>query len=391
MNTIRKKYQDKIAEKLDAQAKSVFLYWKGRVGLYAILKAMKIQKGDEVIQQAFTCVVVPNAVIYAKATPVYVDIEKDTLNTSLKRINEKVTENTKCIIIQNTFGLSSEVEEIVAFAKEKGIYTIEDCTHGFGGTYNGKPNGTYCDAAFYSSQWNKPFSTGIGGMVLINNESLLKSINEVNKDLIQPSGFKNFQLSLLIKARKYLITGGTYWFLLKLYRFLSKKGWVIGSSDQKEITSIEMPENYFMDASKVQFKNGIKAIKKLDQQLKARKRNALNFHTFLKEKNKFHYPESTIENHSFLKYPIFVKNRSEFMEKAEKNKIPLGDWFESMLHPVNQDLSPWSLNENEFGNAREAAAHILNLPTDTNNPKKVLRFLEQNIGDLVEFNFQVRI
>ena len=125
------KYKTKIAEKLNVNSSQIFLYWKGRVGLYALLKAFGIKESEEVIIPAFTCVVVPNAIIYLGAIPKYVDINKETYNTTLEHIKSKITTKTKCIVIQNTFGLSSEIEEIIAFAKEKNILTIEDCTHGF--------------------------------------------------------------------------------------------------------------------------------------------------------------------------------------------------------------------------------------------------------------------
>jgi len=137
--------------------KEIFLYWKGRVALYTFLKALEVNEGDEVIIPGFTCVVVPNAIKYLGAKPVYIDITKKTFNPSFEQVKKAINDKTKIIIIQNTFGLSSDVEEITELAKEKKIFTIEDCTHGFGGFYNGKPNCSYCDAAFYSNQLNKPF------------------------------------------------------------------------------------------------------------------------------------------------------------------------------------------------------------------------------------------
>ena len=128
---------------------------------------MGVKDNDEVILPAFTCVVVPNAIMYLKAKPVYIDINPETYNISIEKIDEAITENTKVIICQNTFGLSSNIEDIIQIAKKNNLFTIEDCTHGFGGYDNGKPNGTYCDAAFYSTQWNKPFSTGIGGFLVV--------------------------------------------------------------------------------------------------------------------------------------------------------------------------------------------------------------------------------
>ncbi|MCB0824080.1 MAG: aminotransferase class I/II-fold pyridoxal phosphate-dependent enzyme, partial [Bacteroidales bacterium] len=152
-------YKEALASTLKNE--NIFLYWKGRVALFALLKAMGVSAGDEVILPGFTCVVVPNAIKYLGATPVYVDVLKEPMNPDVRNYENAISPKTKVIITQNTFGLSFEVDKIAALAKAKNIYSIEDCTHGFGGTFNGKPNGSYCDAAFFSTQWNKPFSTGI--------------------------------------------------------------------------------------------------------------------------------------------------------------------------------------------------------------------------------------
>ena len=128
----------------------VFLFWKGRVGLYAILKALDIGPGDEVILPAFTCVVVANAVIYRGATPVYAEIDPKTYNIDPARIEERITEKTKVILAQNTFGLSADLDAIFDVAQAHDLFVIEDCAHGFGGTYKGRLNGTVADAAFFS-------------------------------------------------------------------------------------------------------------------------------------------------------------------------------------------------------------------------------------------------
>ena len=133
----------------------VHFFWKGRVALYALLKGCGVSEGDEVILPAFTCVVVPNAIKYLGAKPIYVDIDKESLGASLESVRGSITSKTKAIICQNTFGLSYQLTEIVALAREKHLVTIEDCTHGFGGFYHSKPNGIFCDASFFSTQWNK--------------------------------------------------------------------------------------------------------------------------------------------------------------------------------------------------------------------------------------------
>ena len=84
-----KKYKEQIASFLNCQPNNIFLYWKGRVALYAFLKSLDLKKDDEVIIPAFTCVVVPNAIIYAGLKPVYVDISTETFNMDISVV-EKV-------------------------------------------------------------------------------------------------------------------------------------------------------------------------------------------------------------------------------------------------------------------------------------------------------------
>lgn len=372
-------YNKSLREVSELNNNEIFHYWKGRVALSAIFKAIDLSEDDEVILPAFTCVVVPNAILYLKAKPIYVDINLKTYNTTLKKIKSKVTPKTKVVICQNTFGLSSEVDEISKWCKQNNIITIEDCTHGFGGKFKGSPNGSFCDFAFYSSQWNKPHSTGIGGFAIVNDSNYITKLRRVNKDLIKPGLKSTFILKSLIFTRKNLVSENNYWRLLKLYRYLSKKNLVVGSSSGEEISSIEEPKKYFSGASKTQIKEGEKSVKSLKKDIILRKENALIYYDFLQKNNKTNVSKDLFDNHSFLKYPLLVSNQTEFLELAKKNKIELGEWFNSPIHPVQQDFKLWKLNIEEFPNAKKISKLIVNLPTDTNNINNVLSFLEKNL------------
>lgn len=372
-------YKSQIASILKCNAEQVFLYWKGRVALYAILKAMDVKDGDEIVLPAFTCVVVPNAILYLKAKPVYVDISAEDYNFDINLIEKSISKKTKAIICQNTFGLSSNIEKILQVAKKYNLFTVEDCTHGFGGYYNGKPNGSYCDAAFYSTQWNKPFSTGIGGFLVVNNIELIDKIKTLETDKIQPDFKERLVLSALLTLNKYLINRFTYWTLLKFYRFLSKKNLVIGSNRGEELSEVKMPINYFKDISPVQVKAGVKELSQIDRINKLRKKNARDYTRFLKSKYKTYVKESSFKNHLFLKYPILVKDRNLFLRLAEEDKISLGDWFLSPLHPVKENLEQWELKRDMFPVANRISEKILNLPTDVKDNIRVLNFLSKHL------------
>lgn len=378
-----KLYKSEIAKILQCDPKNLFLYWKGRVALYAALKAIGIKENDEIILPAFTCVVVPNAIIYLKAKPIYVEINPENYNSYSDQIEQRITDRTKVIISQNTFGLSTDIEQVVELAKKYNLLTIEDCTHGFGGSYNGKPNGSYCDFAFYSTQWNKPFSTGIGGFLLVNNEKYLSKLKIVEKEKVEPNLKERIVLFSLIFFYKYFLNGFTYWTLVRLYRFLSNKNLTVGSNQGYELTSTQMPQKYFKNISSTQIRFGIKSLKNFHDINNLRKENAHAFSSYLKGKNKTFVAEKYFNNHLFLKYPIITVDRNKFLKIAEKEKIVLGDWFLSPLHPIKNGFEKWDLNCNEFPIAYSISKKIVNLPTDVKDRTNVMKFLENNL-DLIQ-------
>lgn len=130
---IQDAFIERISHIIGVLPEHVFLYWKGRVALYAYLRALGLSTGDEVIIPGLTCVVVPNAIIYTGAVPVYADIRLDTLTMDPLSVRQCITSKTRGVVIQNTFGLSADIDPLVDIAHENKLAVIDDCTHGFGG------------------------------------------------------------------------------------------------------------------------------------------------------------------------------------------------------------------------------------------------------------------
>lgn len=383
MNVIEDNYTSAIKQVLDDSSVSVFHFWKGRVAFYALLRALGVQAEDEVIIPAFTCVVVPNAVIYLGAVPKYVDISPVTYNMTAAGIEQAITDRTKVIVCQNTFGLSSELQEIKALADSRGIATIEDCTHGFGGRYDAAANGTICDSAFFSTQWNKPYSTGIGGFAITRDPAVAAALEQLQQELVDPTFSDKLNLKTLYAIRKYLINDFTYWPMVKLYRVLSKLNIVLGSSSGEELVGPEAPKDFFKSASAIQCANGLNGLKSLPKLLAERKQTAQWYTEFLRDHGKTYVSESLNSNHSFLRYAALVHDRDAFLRKAEAAKVEIGDWFLSPLHPITTDLSPWQLDVSQFPTAARITRQIVNLPTSPNDFERVRDFLVTNLDDLI--------
>jgi dTDP-4-amino-4,6-dideoxygalactose transaminase len=377
-NGVLEKYAGRISDCL-GNAPQVFLFWKGRVALYAILKAMGVGPGDEVILPAYTCVVVPNAILYTGAKPVYAEVRQDTYCLDPEQLEKAITRRTRVIICQNTYGLSAGVGTVTEIARAKGIYTIEDCAHGFGGMYDGKNNGAWCDASFFSSQWNKPFSTGLGGFAVVNTPELVPQLREVDSRKQAPHPGEAMLLRLLISIRRRVVTDFSYWPILKLYRFMSRHNLIIGSSQGGEISSQEMPPNYLKGLSAVQAGEGLRALDRLEESIALRRRNAEIFTNFLAEKEKNRVHRDLFPNHAFLRYPLLVTNRPAFLAAGERARIPLGDWFNSPLHPIQDRFHQWGLRPEDYPTALNLANRVINLPTDTRDSGRVLSFLSDHI------------
>lgn len=359
-------------------AARAFTFWKGRVGLYAALKAMGIGPGDEVIIPGYTCVVDVNPVKYLGARPVYVDIEPDTYNIDINLLKEQVTPNTKVIMAQHTYGYPCDLDPIMQLADDN-IKVVEDCCHAFGSTYKGKMVGTFGAASYFSSQWNKPYTTGIGGMLITDNDDLAGKIEQLCKDeMVPPTAKEVFMLFAQLCVYRAFIYPRTTALAQSLFRFLTKKGLVVGSSTTSEL-KLEVADDFFKAMSNLQASSGIKQLAKIDKNISHRKKITALYDRLLKGKG---WPErkydSSVMNPVILKYPVRITEKQKALELAAKAGVELGDWFECPLHAAETSLDRYDYTQGQCPVAEKASLQVVNLPTH-------LRVTENTARKTVDF------
>jgi perosamine synthetase len=143
--------------------------------LHLSLVALGIKEGDEVLVPAFTWVSTANAVMYCKATPVFVDIDPVTFNIDVANIAEKITPRTKAIIPVHLFGLCADVDTIRQ--QYPNLKIVEDGACAAGAALNGKPAGSLGDIGCFSFHPRKSVTTGEGGMLTTNDDALAEMLN----------------------------------------------------------------------------------------------------------------------------------------------------------------------------------------------------------------------
>ncbi|NPV85292.1 MAG: DegT/DnrJ/EryC1/StrS family aminotransferase [Anaerolineae bacterium] len=168
--------------------------------LHLALMALGIGPGDEVILPSFTWVATANVIEIQRAKPVFVDIELETFQIDINQIERAITPRTRAIIPVSLFGLSAEMNSILALAHQYNLKVVEDDACATGAWYHGHHAGTLADMGCFSFHPRKAITTGEGGMVITQDERIAEQIRS-----IRDHGASKSDLARHLGARSYLL------------------------------------------------------------------------------------------------------------------------------------------------------------------------------------------
>ena len=173
----------------------------GTTALHLACKTLKIKKGDQVLVSSSTNMASAFSVDYCGAVPVPIDIEKETWQMDVTKIEEKINKKTKAIMVVHLFGQSVDMDAVLKISKKYNLKIIEDCAEAHGVEYKGKKVGSIGDIGAFSFFANKTITCGEGGMVVTNSKELAEkarslknlSYGKVNRFMHDDIGF-NYRL-----------------------------------------------------------------------------------------------------------------------------------------------------------------------------------------------------
>ena len=192
----------------------VFLVSSGKAALFLILQSLKslFPEKDEVLIPAYTCFSVPSAVVRAGLKVSLCDIEPSTFDFDYKLLEESINENTLCVIPDHLFGIPSDVDRIKSLCRDRDIFVVEDAAQAMGGVCKGKMIGTIGDVGFFSLGRGKNITSGSGGIIVTNSESIAQEIKKNFSRLESPSLTETFKEFLKSMALSFFIHPSLYWF-----------------------------------------------------------------------------------------------------------------------------------------------------------------------------------
>ena len=196
-------YVKKLEEKFSAfvDCKYGITTTSGTTALHLACAALDIQKDDQVLVSSSTNMACPFAIDYCGAIPVPIDIEKDTWQMDITKIEDKINDKTKAIMVVHLFGHPVDMDPVVEIAKKHNLKIIEDCAEAHGVEYKGKKVGSIGDIGAFSFFANKTITCGEGDMVVTNSPQIaeraksLKNLayGKINKFMHEDIGF-NYRL-----------------------------------------------------------------------------------------------------------------------------------------------------------------------------------------------------
>ena len=336
-----------------SRQKFSFSFGSGRMSLYCGLKALGIKPEDEIIIPAFTCVVVPNAILYLKAKPIYCDITYKDFNIDLKKIKKLINKKTRAIYIQHTFGYPCDISSIKNLCKKKNILVIEDCAHIFPNKENNKIVHKHSDISYFSTDHSKFINTHLGGMITTNNKKIAKKLKIIKSSTKSLDLIQNLQVIISFILENILYHPNIYYFGKFFLKVFSKLKILFYFRDELKI---EKPCYYPTLINSYQAKIGISQLSNLKNNLNHRRSMVKICKKYISSKY------ATKKNFALLRYSFLVKSKKKFINKFSKF-FDLDTWYDTVLHGRNKNFNKLYYKKGSCKNAEKICKHIVNFPT----------------------------
>lgn len=175
-------------------SKKIYLTTSGTSALEMACMLAQIGPGDEVILPSFTFSSTATSIVLFGATPVFIDINPDTMNIDAGKIEKAITKKTKVIMVVHYAGVGCEMEKIMSIAKRHNLLVIEDAAQAVNASYRNKYLGTIGDFGCYSFHETKNYSMGEGGAISINNDNYLERAAIIREKGTNRTQFLNGQV-----------------------------------------------------------------------------------------------------------------------------------------------------------------------------------------------------
>ncbi len=359
--------------------KHAYSFNSGRSSLMAIFAALELEKGSEVLLQAFTCNAAANPIRWAGLAPVFVDCDQN-YNLSVADLNKKITPRSRAVMVQHTFGLPADIDEIKKVCDENNLILIEDCAHSLGAEYHGKRVGTFGKVAFFSFSRDKIISCVYGGMTVTSDNRLAEKIASFQQKIGYPSDSWTRQQLLHPVLMNWLILPtysilGRY--LLVLFQWLHILSKAIHWKEKRGLKPDYFPRRMPEPLAVL----ALNQLKKLDEFNRHRRELADFYFKELKNSGFVLPPDPENKKQVFLRFAVRHKDAAKIIKKAWSKNLLIGDWYRTPVDPFDTKPETIGYKKGSCPRAENFSGKMINLPThiniSENDAAAIVKFIEK--------------
>lgn len=357
-------------------AKYALAFPYGRSALYALFKALSIENA-EIVVPAYTCVVVPHAVVISGNIPKFVDITLRDYNMNLALLEDAITHRTRVIIPTHLFGYPMDTDRVNEIASRAGqkILIIQDCAHSFGAAFQGKYVCNHGDAAIYALEISKYISAVFGGMLTTNDDDIYERVKHYrDKHFTKPSPAKQFRKLLYLMAVYVAFNNTFYGFV----NFLEENTPLLNRlTKYYREDRIDFPKDFDINFGDLEARVGGVQLGKYSQIRQRRQEIAEYYNKQLQGVEGIELPP-IVDGATYSHYVPRVKNRLEIMDRMRKKGIQLGQIIE---YSVPHMEAYRKYKDGEFPNSYLCSETTINLPSYPGLTGQDLGVITEEIND----------
>ncbi|MFA6376487.1 MAG: aminotransferase class I/II-fold pyridoxal phosphate-dependent enzyme [Candidatus Paceibacterota bacterium] len=362
--------------------KHAYSFNSGRSALVAILDGLGLEEGSEVLLQAFTCNAAVNPIRWAGLAPIFVDCDQN-YNLSAEDLKKKITLKSRVVMIQHTFGLPADIDEIKKVCDENNLILIEDCAHSLGAEYKGKKVGTFGKAAFFSFGRDKMISCVYGGMAVTSDAALAQKLKDYQNNCGYPGNGWILQQLLHPVLMNWLVLP-TYSFLgrylLVLFQWLHILSKAIHWKEKRGLKPDYFPHR-MPNALAILANNQFKKLEAFN--LHRQKISEFYINEF-KNSAFAILPAPDDRKQVFLRFAIRHGKAARIIKRCWRKNILVGDWYRTPVDPFDTKPETVGYVRGSCPTAEEFSGKMINLPTHINidgkSAKRIVKFIKNTNG-----------
>ncbi len=374
--------------------KHAVCFASGRYSLYLLYKFFGCS-GKKVLLPSYTCIAAIDGARWARAEPVFMDIDPENYNPLWKEEYSKI-KNVGAISLSYLYGLVGDIEPFLEFSKKHKVPIIEDAAICLGGEHHGKKVGSFGDAAIFSFQSSKIITAWRGGIITTNNEELYKFLLFEREKLRYPKKLKLIFNLTATYARRILSGPRVYGLTLyPIKKILSSKyfGGLLGKiMDQNPLEAVDgLSPQEIPNSEKYRFTNlqaaiALHSFRKIEKILDRRRKNIKFIIEELNKVPSIIFPqEPKDKRYVYGRFPMRIKGRNKFEieEKLLKAGIETALYY-PYICPCTEYMKKYRFNSVDYPNALTASKETILLPAYGYMRRKEAKFMVRKIKEIAE-------